>query len=378
MKIVLAPNSFKESLSASQVADSMEKGIRRALPRAEIVKVPLADGGDGTVEALVKARGGRIVKKKVRGPLGKKVEASFGILPDKTTAVIEMALASGLKLVPLKKRNPLKTTTYGTGELIKYALEKGYRRLIIGIGGSATVEGGAGMAQALGAKLLAEDGSPLPPGGEGLGFLERIDISSLEKRVKGCRVIVASDVDNPLLGRRGAARVYGPQKGATPSQVEKLEKNLARYARVIKRDLKIDIRNLPGAGAAGGLWAGLAAFLKAEIRLGIDILIEASGLEEKLKNADLVITGEGRIDSQTLYGKVPLGVARLARKHKIPVIALAGDVREDAQTLHREGITALFSIVRYPLSLREALKKADSLLQVTTEEIARLFTKRYS
>jgi glycerate kinase len=376
MKIVIAPNAFKESLSAPQVADNIEKGIRKVLPRAKIVKVPLADGGDGTVEALLKARGGKIVKKKVRGPRGKRVDASLGILPDKKTAVIEMALASGLKLLPLKKRNPLKTSTYGTGELIKEALEKGSRKLIIGIGGSATVDGGSGMAQALGAKLLTKDGSPIPRGGGGLRLLQRIDISSMDERLEECEVVVASDVDNPLLGPRGAARVYAPQKGATPWQVEELEKNLARYARVIKRDLKIEVRNIPGSGAAGGLGAGLRAFLKAKIELGAEILIEASGLEEKMRNADLVITGEGKIDSQTIYGKVPLGVARLARKHKIPVIALAGDVREDARVLHREGITACFSILRYPLLLKEALKKADSLLQITAEEVAHLFFQK--
>lgn len=371
MKIVIAPDSFKGSLTALEAANAIEEGLKRVFPGSEILKVPMADGGEGTVQSLVDATGGRIVKKLVTGPLGEKVEAQFGVLGDGRTAVIEMAAASGLPLVPPEKRNPMLTTTYGTGELIKAALEMGCRRFIIGIGGSATNDGGAGMAQALGAKLLDEEDSDIPFGGGGLLKLERIDISTLDPRIAESEIVVACDVDNPLTGPRGAARVYSPQKGATPEMVEILDRALERFARIVKRDLGKDIKDVPGAGAAGGLGAGLMAFLNARLQLGVDIVIEATELEEKVKGADLVITGEGGIDSQTVYGKTPIGVAKVAKKFDIPVIAIAGGISDDASVVYEHGIDALMSIIPRPMSLDEAMAQGAKLLADAAERVAR-------
>ena len=372
MRIVIAPDSFKGSLTALEAANAMEEGLKRVFPKAEIVKVPMADGGEGTVQSLVDATGGRIVKKVVTGPLGDKVEAQFGILGDGRTAVIEMASASGLPLVPPDKRNPMVTTTYGTGELIKAALDMGCRRFIIGIGGSATNDGGGGMAQALGVKLLDKDGNDIPFGGGGLLKLDRIDISTLDPRIAESEIVVACDVDNPLTGPRGAARVYSPQKGATPEMVEILDKALERFAEAVKRDLGRDIKDVPGAGAAGGLGAGLMAFLNAKLQLGVDIVIEATGLEEKVKGADLVITGEGGIDSQTVYGKTPIGVAKVAKKFGIPVLAVAGGISDDASVVYEHGIDGLMSIIPRPITLDEAMAQGPKLLSDAAERIARL------
>ncbi|MCD6507748.1 glycerate kinase [Candidatus Poribacteria bacterium] len=372
MRIVIAPDSFKGSLTALEAANAIEEGLKRVFPKAEIVKVPMADGGEGTVQSLVDATGGRIVKKVVTGPLGDKVEAQFGILGDGRTAVIEMASASGLPLVPPDKRNPMVTTTYGTGELIKAALDMGCRRFIIGIGGSATNDGGGGMAQALGVKLLDKDGNDIPFGGGGLLKLDRIDISTLDPRIAESEIVVACDVDNPLTGPRGAARVYSPQKGATPEMVEILDKALERFAEAVKRDLGRDIKDVPGAGAAGGLGAGLMAFLNAKLQLGVDIVIEATGLEEKVKGADLVITGEGGIDSQTVYGKTPIGVAKVAKKFGIPVLAVAGGISDDASVVYEHGIDGLMSIIPRPITLDEAMAQGPKLLSDAAERIARL------
>lgn len=372
MRIVVAPDSFKGSLTALQVAEAVEEGIRRVVPDAEIIKVPMADGGEGTVQSLVDATGGRIVRRKVTGPLGEEVEAQFGILGDGVTAAIEMASASGLPLVPPDKRNPMVTTTYGTGELISAALDMGCRRFIIGIGGSATNDGGAGMAQALGVKLLDGEGRQIPFGGGGLLKLERIDMSGLDPRIRGSKVVVACDVDNPLTGPRGAARVYSPQKGATPEMVELLDRALERFAEVIKRDLGKDVRDVPGAGAAGGLGAGLMAFLDAELRSGVDIVIEAVGLEGKMRGADLVVTGEGEIDSQTVFGKTPIGVAKLAKKFGIPVVAIAGGISDDASVVYRHGIDAMMSIVPGPISLDEAISRGAELVADASERLMRL------
>jgi len=374
VKIVIAPDSFKGSLSAKEVADNIEKGIRKIYQDAEIVKVPLADGGEGTVEALVDATGGRIVKLFVTGPLGEKVEGFYGILGDGKTAVIEMAAASGLPLVTADKRNPMITTTYGTGELIKSALDRGCRDFIIGIGGSATNDGGAGMLQALGVKLLDEMGKELPRGGGSLIKLNKIDISCIDERLKNSRFIVACDVDNPLCGPNGASYVYGPQKGATKEMVEKLDEALKHYGNMIRKYLKKDVMNIKGAGAAGGLGAGLMAFFNAELKPGVDIVIEKTRLREIIKDADFVIIGEGKIDSQTVYGKTPSGVAKLAKEFDIPVIAIAGCVSDDAQVNHEYGIDAMFSIVNYPIDIEDALKKekAGLFLQKNGEEIFRL------
>ncbi|HEA46898.1 MAG TPA: glycerate kinase [bacterium] len=372
MKIVIAPDSFKGNLSALEVANLIERGIRRVYSRAKIIKVPMADGGEGTVRSLVDATKGRIIRKEVTGPLEKRVKAFYGILGDKKTAVIEMASASGLPLVPKKKRNPLLTTTYGTGELIKAALDKGCRKIIVGIGGSATVDGGAGMAQALGARLWDKKGREIGFGGGTLGNLERIDVSKLDERIKKTEILVASDVDNPLIGSKGAARVYAPQKGATPSMVQRLEKNLKKYASIIKRDLKKDIKDIPGTGAAGGLGAGLIAFLNAKIRLGVDIVIESVGLEKHLKDADLVITGEGKMDSQTIYGKTPIGVARLAKRYNIPVVAIVGEIGEDAEVVYKHGIDGIMTTTSYPMTRTQAIKKSSQLIPDASEQLIRL------
>ncbi|GAI84971.1 unnamed protein product, partial [marine sediment metagenome] len=349
MKIVVAPDSFKGSLTAVEVSEAIEQGVREIFPEAEIVKIPMADGGDGTVQCLVNATGGEILREKVTGPLGDEVLASYGILGDKKTAVIEMAEASGLTLIPENKRNPLITTTYGTGQLIKAALDQGCRKMIIGIGGSATNDGGAGMVQALGAKLLDKDREEIGFGGGELKKVNRIDISNLDNRLSDTKVLVASDVNNPLCGPKGASRIYGPQKGATPGMIKKLDESLAHFAKLVKRDLHKDIKNIPGAGAAGGLGASLIAFLDAELRPGIEIMIEIVKLEQAIKDTDLVITGEGKIDSQTIYGKAPIGVAKIAKKYSIPVIAVAAIIGDDADIVHQYGIDNLIKVSEPPM-----------------------------
>jgi len=363
MKIVVAPDSFKGSLTAVEVADAIGQGVREIFPEAKIIKIPMADGGDGTVQCLVNATGGEILKEKVVGPLGDEVWASYGILGDKKTAVIEMAEASGLTLVPEDKRNPLITTTYGTGQLIKAALDQGCRKMIIGIGGSATNDGGAGMVQALGVRLLDREGKEIGFGGGELKKINRINISNLDNRLSETEVLIASDVSNPLCGPKGAARIYGPQKGATPEIIEELDKSLAHFAEIIKRDLNKDIKDMPGAGAAGGLGAGLIAFLDAELKPGIEIMIEIVKLEQAIKDADLVITGEGKIDSQTIYGKAPIGVAKIAKKYNIPVIAMAAIVGDDADIVYKYGINTLIKIVEPPMSLAEPKPKKVQLIK---------------
>ncbi|MBA7576297.1 Glycerate 2-kinase [subsurface metagenome] len=363
MKIVVAPDSFKGSLTAVEVSDAIGLGVREIFPEAEIVKIPMADGGDGTVQCLVNATGGEILKEKVTGPLGDEVLASYGILGDKKTAVIEMAEASGLTLVPENKRNPLITTTYGTGQLIKAALDQGCRKMIIGIGGSATNDGGAGMVQALGVKLLDRERKEIGFGGGELKKVFRIDTKYLDNRLSETKVLIASDVSNPLCGPKGASRIYGPQKGATPEITEELDKSLAHFAEVIKRDLNKDVKDVPGAGAAGGLGASLMAFLDAELRPGIEIIIEIVKLEQAIKDADLVITGEGKIDSQTIYGKAPIGVAKIAKKYSIPVIAVAAIISDDADIVHQYGIDTLIKISEPPMSLAEPKPKKVQLIK---------------
>jgi len=368
MKIVVAPDSFKGSLTAVEVADAIEQGVREIFPEAEIVKIPMADGGDGTVQCLVNATGGEILKEKVTDPLGNEVLASYGILGDKKTAVIEMAEASGLTLVPENKRNPLITTTYGTGELIKIALDQGCRKMIIGIGGSATNDGGAGMVQALGVKLLDKDEEELGFGGGELKKVFRIDTKYLDNRLSETKVLVASDVSNPLCGPKGASWIYGPQKGATPEIIKELDESLAHFAEIVKRDLNKDVKDIPGAGAAGGLGAGLMAFLDAELKPGIEIIIEIVKLEQVIKGADLVITGEGKIDSQTIYGKAPIGVAKIAKKYNIPVIAVAAIISADADIVHQYGINTLIKISEPPMSLAEPKSKKIGLIKRSVKQ----------
>ena len=372
MRICVAPDSFKESLTAIDAAAAIADGARRACPDCEIVSVPMADGGEGTVAAMVHAAGGRIVKATVTGPLGAPVQAEYGLLAD-GTAVIEMASASGLHLVPPGRRNPMLTTTYGTGELIKAALDAGARRLVIGIGGSASVDGGVGMAQALGGRFLDANDREIPRGGGGLAAVERIDLSPLDPRIGEAEILVACDVDNPLTGPQGAAPVYGPQKGATPAMVEQLSGSLARLARIIRRDVGVDIEHVPGGGAAGGLGGGLIAFLKATLRPGVQIVIDTVRLEEQMAGCDLAITGEGKIDQQTLRGKVPAGVAGVARKLGVPVIALAGCIGGERGGLNDAGIGAFLSIIDCPMSLADAMRRASELLSAAAEQAVRAF-----
>jgi glycerate kinase len=376
MKIIIAPDSFKGSLSAGQAAVYIEEGIRRVIPSCAIDKIPIADGGEGTTEAMVAATGGKIVKASVCGPLMEDVEGFFGILGDGLTAVIETASAAGLTLVPPDKRNPMHTTTYGMGQLILKALDRGCRKFIIGLGGSATVDGGTGLLCALGIKFLDQNGRAVPQGGGGLGKLNQIDLSSLDQRVKECEFLVACDVDNPLCGERGAAAVFGPQKGATPEMVEALDRNLQNYGDIIKKTTGRDVADAAGAGAAGGLGAGLMAFLNASLVPGVQVVLKAVGFSDRVKKADLVITGEGSIDRQTLYGKAPMGVARIARRFGVPVVAVAGTIKGDISPLYDEGFAAVVSICPGPITVEEAMERAGSLLADTAERIMRLVILR--
>ena len=371
-KYVVAPDSFKESMTAKEVCDAMERGIKQANPAVEVVKVPMADGGEGTVDSLVDATNGQRVTVEVTGPLGNKISAYYGILGNGTTAVIEMAKASGLEIVEKKKRNPMITTTFGTGELIRGALDHDVKEIIIGLGGSSTNDGGSGMAQALGAKLLDQNNHQISFGGGNLDKLDRIDISNLDSRLQDVKIILASDITNPLIGKDGASRVFGPQKGATPEMVEKLENNLQHYAKIIKRNLNKDVASVSGAGAAGGLGAGLMAFTTCEMRRGVDLAIEVTKLEEKIRDADYVFTGEGGTDFQTKFGKTPYGVAKLGKKYHKPVISLAGYLGEGIDSLYGEGFTAIFGIIPGACDLSTALKNGPSNVARTKENIVRL------
>ncbi|MBB6217290.1 glycerate kinase [Anaerosolibacter carboniphilus] len=373
MKIVIAPDSFKGALSSIKIANAMEEGIKRTLVDVEIIKVPMADGGEGTVEAMVEATGGRMVYTDVTGPLGDTVHSFYGILGDGETAVIEMAAASGLPLVPIDQRNPLYTTTYGTGELIKHAIENKCTKVMMGIGGSATNDGGMGMAQALGVRFFDKEGNKLALGGKELEKIQQIDMSGIHPNIADVEIKVACDVTNPLWGERGAAYVFGPQKGANPEIVERLDKGLKHLSSVIQKELGKEIADLPGAGAAGGLGGGLVAFLNARLESGVQMVIRSSKLEEKIKNADLVMTGEGKTDEQTAFGKVPFGVAQIAKKYNVPVVCLSGALTEGAEKLYDHGITALFSAVNKDMSLKEAMDHTDELVKNASENIVRLF-----
>lgn len=372
MKILIAPDSYKGSLSALEVCEGIERGIKRVYPSAEIIKIPMADGGEGTVQSLVEGTGGKIVNVKAHDPLMREIQSYYGILGDGKTAIIEMAAASGLPLISIAERNPAITTTYGTGEIIRHALDMGCRNIIIGIGGSATNDGGAGMIKALGVRLLNEKGDEIGHGGGSLKDLKSIDISGLDDRIKNCRITAACDVNNPLCGLKGASYVFGPQKGADEKMVEMLDNCLLNYAEVIKKDLGRDIKDIPGSGAAGGLGGGLLAFLNAKLKRGIDIVIETTKLEENIKDCDLVITGEGLIDYQTAFGKTPYGVATTAKKFNIPVIAICGGIGKDVEGLYDKGFVSIFSIVDGPMELNEAIQNAHKLLENTTERIMRL------
>ena len=372
MKIVIAPDSFKGSLTALQVAGAIEVGLRRVFPDATIEKVPMADGGEGTVQSLVDATSGQILTTQVLDPLGNRIDAQYGVLGDGVTAVIEMAAASGLTLVPLDERDPRVTTTYGTGELIRAALAHGCRKLIIGIGGSATNDGGAGMAQALGANLLTASGEQIQPGGGSLATLTSINLSELDTRIAEMETVVACDVNNPLTGKQGASYVYGPQKGATSEMIEVLDANLAHFDKIVQRDLSKSVGSVPGAGAAGGLGAGLMAFLNASLKSGIDIVTEAAQLSKRFAGADLVITGEGQINFQTVFGKTPVGVAKVAKTHNIPVIAIAGSIADNSDGVYNAGIDAMIDIVPEPMSLEAAIENATTLIETAAERAGRM------
>ena len=372
-KIVIAPQEFKGSLSAIEIARAIEVGVLRAIPHAETVLAPVADGGDGTLQSLVDSSGGRIESAAVTGPLGEVLVAEWGALGDGETAVIEMARSSGLALLDLDDRDPRMATTKGVGELIAAALDTGHTSFIIGIGGSATNDGGAGMMQALGASLVDSAGRELGPGGAALARLDRIDVSDVDPRVRSASVVVACDVNNPLCGPTGASAVFGPQKGATPEIVAELDAALSHFADIIERDLGADVRDRPGAGAAGGLGAGLMALLDAELKAGVDIVLDAVGLEERLDEADLVITGEGQIDASTVFNKAPVGVARLARQRGIPVFGLAGSLGKGYEEVHDLGIDAVFTLVDRPMTLDEALEDTERLVSSLAEEATRAF-----
>jgi glycerate kinase len=372
MRIIVAPDSYKGSVSALGVAEAIERGIHAVFPEAEVLKVPIADGGEGTVEALVAATGGRLEHSEVPGPLGEPVQAVWGVLGDGQTAVIEMAAASGLPLVPKALRDPRITSTAGTGWLLKAALDAGLRKVVIGIGGSATNDGGTGLARALGARFLDAQGQPLPQGGAALALLDHIDLAGLDPRLLETEIMVACDVDNPLTGPRGASAVYGPQKGATPAMVQELDLALGVFAQVASRTTGRDVALLPGAGAAGGLGAGLLFFTPARLRPGVEIVLEATGFEAMVTDADLVITGEGRTDAQTAMGKAPVGVAAVAQRHQVPVVCLSGGLGEGADEVLSRGIGALASIVPQPMSLEACVSQGAELIEAAAARVCRL------
>ena len=372
MKIVIAPQAYKGSITALGVAIAAEKGILKVFPEAEVLICPVADGGDGTLETLVEGSGGEINETNVTGPIGKRLDASWGAMGDGKTAVIEMARSSGLALLSLDERDPLNSTTFGLGEVILQALDRGFRNFIVGIGGSATNDAGAGMAQALGVNLLDEKGKQLPPGGAALDKLSEIDLSGIDSRIRDCDFQIACDVNNPLTGPEGASAVYGPQKGATPDNVKQLDKALGKFSDVVKSQLDRDVENIPGAGAAGGLGAGMIAFLDGQLRAGVDIVLDTVELKTKMEGAKLVITGEGGMDFQTVYNKAPIGVARLASEMDIPCFGISGMLGENYQVVHDYGLESALSIVSGPMTLEEASANAATLIENSVEEALRL------
>lgn len=395
MKIVISPDSFKGTNSSIEVATLIERGVRKVYPEAEIVKIPIADGGEGTVEAAVLGGSGQYRELEVTGPLGEKLTARYGILPEqgadqhsgagrqgraglrdgaipRRSAVIEMAAASGLPLVPEDKRNPLFTTTYGTGQLIRAALDEGCREFLIGIGGSATNDAGVGMAQALGWSFKDKAGKELGYGGRELANIAAIDQANVDSRLRESKITVACDVTNPLFGKTGAAHIYGPQKGATPEIVEELDQNLRYFAGIVESQLGKDISQEPGSGAAGGLGAGLMIFCGAELKSGIDALLDIVRFEDHLESTDLVITGEGAIDGQTTYGKVPVGIAKRTRAYNVPVLAIVGDIGAGAEAVYDYGISGIMSTVNRAMPLKEAMAQSASLLEEAAERVMRI------
>ena len=373
LKIVIAPDKFKGSLSAPEAARAIGRGVRRAAPSIEVDEAPMADGGEGTVDALIAATGGSERFAEVSGPMGEPIQARYGRLGDGETAVLEMASASGLVLVPRELRDPRVSSTRGTGELLLQAIESGAKRVILGIGGSATNDGGAGLATALGYRLLDRDGLDLPPGGAALARLDRIDSSGRDRRLDGVIVEIACDVDNPLCGPSGASAIYGPQKGATPAMVVDLDDALARFAEVVRRDLGVDVADLAGAGAAGGLGAGLVAFAAGRLARGAGLVIDAVNLEHRLSGAMLCFTGEGSIDASSVHGKTAVAVARLARTWECPTFALVGSVGAGAELTLDQGITAIFPIGQGPATFDQAIGRTAEDLERTAEHVTRAF-----
>ncbi|MGI6701335.1 MAG: glycerate kinase [Christensenellales bacterium] len=370
MKIVIISNAYKGSRTSVEVANDIERGIKRVAD-AECVKLSAADGGDGTLETLINAVGGKIYYKKALNPLGKCIQAAFGIL-DNGKGVVEMALVSGLALLKKYEKNPMKTTSYGTGQMIKELLNKGVKDIIVGIGGSATNDGGAGMAEALGVKFYDSDGNLLKMCGGNLSDISDIDFSGLDERIADTKITVACDVTNPLYGEDGAAYVYAPQKGAGKREVELLDEGLRTLATVVHSVKGVDNSLVSGAGAAGGMGYGLMTFLNARLLPGVDTMLEAVNYEEHLDGADLVITGEGRIDYQSAFGKVPAGVAIRAKARNIPVIAIAGSIGEGAEKLYELGVSAIISIAEGPCSLDYAISNSSELIADTAERIMRI------
>ena len=372
MRIVVAPDSYKGSVSAPDVAEAMERGILRIFAGAEVRKVPIADGGEGTVAALVAATGGELRHSQVLDPLGRRIDAQWGILGDGTTAVIEMAAASGLPLVPERLRDPERATSFGTGELIRAALDAGLRRIILGIGGSATNDGGAGMARALGARFVDAAGSELAEGGAALAGLAAVHLDGLDPRLHETEITVACDVDNPLCGPRGASAVFGPQKGATPDMVAELDAALWHYALIAQAATGRTVAEVPGAGAAGGLGAGLLLFTSAVLRPGVEIVLEAVRFQELVEGAAFVLTGEGRTDFQTAFGKAPVGVAKAAKRHRVPVFCLSGSLGEGADETLSQGVDAVMSICDRPMGLEECMLRGQELIEAASTRLCRI------
>jgi glycerate kinase len=373
MKIVIAPDSFKDSLSAQGVAEAIALGLAQVWPQATMIKCPMADGGEGTVESILAACEGELRRTRVRGPMGAPVDAAWGWLPHNHTAIIEMAEASGLQLVPLGQRDACISSTFGTGELIRAALDAGAQRVILAIGGSATNDGGAGAMQALGVKLLDAQRQSLVPGGLALAQLAKLDLSELDPRLAQVRFDIAADVNNPLCGPHGASAIFGPQKGASPAQVQQLDQALGHFAELCAHALGKDVRDEPGCGAAGGLGFAAKAFLGAQFQAGVEVVAELVGLAEAVKGADLVITGEGRFDAQTLRGKTPFGVARIAKQQGVPVIVIAGTLGEGYQELYDHGIDAAFAVTSGPMTLEQACAEVPRLLRERATDIARVW-----
>ena len=372
MKILIAPQSYKGSISAIKVAEAIKQGALNIFPDIKSLIIPVADGGDGTLETLVESTNGTIHNSNATGPLGNSIPVIWGTLGDSKTAIIEMARISGLALVPQNKRNPYYTTSYGLGEIIKEALDLGYRKFIIGIGGSATNDGGAGMAQALGAKLTDENKKPIDLGGLALNEITKIDISGIDPRINESEILVACDVNNPLCGPNGASFIYGPQKGASPEMVKTLDDALYHFGSQLIRDTGINIMEIEGSGAAGGIGGGMVGFLNAKLKPGIEIVLDSLDFDKSLKNVDLVITGEGQIDFQTVFSKAPIGVAKHAKKYNIPVIAICGSLGENFQDVHSHGIDAVIPIIPKPMDLKNASDNAYELIKNTSEQIFRI------